>query len=108
MRAGNLDSVIVVQRFTVTGDDGYGNTTEAWADLATLRAQLIQAGTEEFIRNFAISEDTAIVFRTRFFEGVTNTDRVIYDGLVHDVKELKEIGRGKGLEIRTISHGVAA
>lgn len=108
MRAGNLDSIIVIQRSTVTGDDGYGNQIETWADLATLRAQLIKASTEEFIRNYGITEDTLIVFRTRFLEGVTTVDRIVYDGFLHDIKEVKEIGRGKGLEIRTVSRGEAA
>lgn len=108
MRAGNLDSMIEIQRFTVTGDDGMGNEIQEWVTLATLRAQLIQAGTEEFIRNYGTSEDTVIVFRTRYLQGVTNVDRVVYDGLVYDIKETKEIGRARGLEIRTISQGQVA
>lgn len=108
MRAGRLDTVIVIQRYTVVGDDGYGNQIEEWADLATLRAQLIKASTEEFVRNYGITSDILIVFRTRFMAGINPADRVVHDGFLHDIKEVKEIGRGKGLEIRTVSRGEAA
>lgn len=108
MRAGRLDTVIVIQRYTVVGDDGYGNQIEEWADLATLRAQLIKASTEEFVRNYGITSDILIVFRTRFMAGIDPVDRVVHGGLLHDIKEVKEIGRGKGLEIRTVSRGEAA
>lgn len=108
MRAGKLDSVIVIQRYTVTGDDGYGNQIVDWVDLATLRAQLIKASTEEFVRNYGITSDVLTVFRTRYFAGVLPSDRVMHEGFLHDIKEVKEIGRGKGLEIRTVSRGEAA
>jgi len=105
MKAGQLDRVIVVQRYTVVGDDGYGNQIEEWADLVTLRAQLIQAGTEEYIRDYGQSDETVIVFRTWFVDGMTTDDRVVYNGLIHDIKEMKEIGRRNGLEFRTKSLG---
>lgn len=108
MRAGKLDSVIAIQRYTVIGDDGYGNQIVDWADLATLRAQPIKASTEEFIRTYGITEEGLVVFRTRYLDGVTTADRVVHDGFLHDIKEVKEIGRGKGLEIRTVARGEAA
>lgn len=108
MRAGRLDNVILIQRYTVVGDDGYGNQIQDWAVIATLRAQLIKASTEEFVRNFAITSDVLTVFRTHFMAGITPADRVVHDGLLHDIKEVKEIGRRKGLEIRTVSTGEAA
>jgi hypothetical protein len=38
--------------------------------------------------------------RTRYVEGVTPTDRIIHGVLVFNVKEIKQIGRRRGLEIR--------
>lgn len=100
MRSGKLDKVITLQRFTATVDD-FGTPVETWADLADLRAQVVQATTEEFIRAGAES-DTVIVFRTRFLDGVTTADRVVFGGHFFDVKETKEIGRRQGLEIRCV------
>lgn len=105
MRAGNLDSVIVIQHVTEGPPNDYGTPTEAWADFATIRAQLIQASTEEFIRSYGASDQTVIIFRTRWIEGVTTAHRVVYDGMVHNIKELKEIGRARGLDIRTVCTG---
>lgn len=98
MRAGKLDKLIRLQRFTSTVDE-FGTPVEAWSDLAELRAQVVQSSTEEFIRAGAES-DTVIIFRTRFLNGVTTADRVVLAGDAYDVKELKEIGRRQGLEIR--------
>ena len=105
MRAGRLDNVITIQRYNVVGDDGAGNQIREWFVLATMRAQLVKASTEELVRQYGIDSNTLIVFRTRFMAGITTADRVVHDGLLHDIKEIKEIGRRKGLEIGTISRG---
>lgn len=104
MRAGNLDRTITLQRFTAAPDD-FGTPVETWSDVAMLRAEIVEAGTAEFFRNDAPRDDTTIVFRTRFLAGVTNADRIEYEGRSFDVKEMKEIGRRKGLEIRCVARG---
>lgn len=102
MRAGKMDSVITVQRFTSVVDEG-GGSVQTWTDLVTLRAQIIQASTEEYMRTYGASDETAVIFRTRYFPDVLTKDRVVYDGVNHNIKELKEIGRGRGLDIRTVA-----
>jgi SPP1 family predicted phage head-tail adaptor len=104
MRSGRLDRAIELQSATLQ-DDGAGNQTETWTTYATMRAQLIEGSTEEFIRNWGASSEPAFVFRTRWLDGVTLAHRVIYDGTIHPIKELKEIGRRRGLEIRTAGYG---
>ena len=98
MRAGNLDREITIQRFTTTVDD-YGTPVQTWANVATVRAQLIQASTQEYIRGGAVDE-TVAVFRTWWLNGITNADRVVYNGQNLNIKETKELGRRNGLEIR--------
>lgn len=100
MKAGQLDRTITIQRMTATVDD-YGTPSQTWADIVTLRAQKVQASTDEFIRGAGATDVTAIVFRTRYFDGITPADRVAHDGKFHNIKETKEIGRRQGLEIRT-------
>lgn len=101
MRAGKLDRTITIQGFTTVIDD-LGTPVETWTDKATLRAQLIQSSTEEFIRSYGASDETVIIFRTRWIAGVTNADRIQYEGDVFNIKETKEIGRRKGLELRAV------
>lgn len=102
MRAGTLDRTITIQRATEARDD-FGVVTEVWAPVASLRAALIQASTTEFLQGAGLQGDAAVIFRTRFLEGLTVRDRVLFEGVAHDIKEVKEIGRRRGLEIRTVA-----
>lgn len=102
MRAGRLDRSITIQRpdgYTVDPD---GTPRPNWTPVATVRAEIVQANTEEFIRSYGASDETLVIFRLRFLDGVTNADRVIFDGDRHNIKEVKEIRRRKGLELRTV------
>lgn len=101
MRAGKLDQIITVQRFTNTVDD-LGTPIETWTDLVTVRAQIIQQSTEEFIRGYGASDDTIVIFRTRWIDDITTADCVVFDGDNFNIKELKPIGRRKGLDIRAV------
>jgi len=100
MRAGKLDRQITIEAYATAGIDDYGTPTESWTEFATLRAQIIQASTEEYLRAYGEASDTAIIFRTRFVEGVTTEHRVTYETRNFNIREVKEIGRRKGLEIR--------
>lgn len=100
MRAGKLDRVLDIEAVTITQDE-YGSPVETWAPfVAGLRAQIVQASTEEYFRASGEGATSTIVFRTRFVAGVTNTHRIIHDERQFDIEEVKEIGRGAGLEIR--------
>lgn len=102
MRSGRLRHVITIERYKSTVNE-YGAPVKAWAKLATLRAQVLQASTDEFIRNGAVDENV-IVFRTRAMDGITNAERIQYRGSTYNIKELKEI-EPRGLEIRAVSTG---
>lgn len=105
MRAGKLDRIITIERPTSTVDD-FGAVTEIWETITGVRAQLIEASTEEFMRGFGASSESVTVFRVRYMGGVTLADRVIYDGRAFDLKEVKELGRRAGLELRCTASGV--
>lgn len=107
MRAGKLDKIISIERSGVTVDD-YGTPTEGWNPVATVRAQVIQSTTEEFMRAFGSSSETAIVFRIRHISGIVLGDRVTHDGRVFDLKEIKELGRREGLDLRCAAQGNGA
>ena len=102
MRSGKLRHVITIERFTSTVNE-YATPVKTWTKLATLRAQVLQASTDEFIRNGAIDQNV-IVFRTRALAGITNADRIQYRGSTYNIKELKEL-EPRGLEIRALSTG---
>lgn len=105
MRAGKLDRVIEITRTTMTPnpDEPWDPGPPVTVTLATVRAQVFQQSTEEFMRSFGESQETAVVFRTRWLDGVLLTDQVTYDGKIFDIKETKEIGRRKGLDLRAVA-----
>jgi head-tail adaptor len=100
MRAGQLYHVVTVERAALAVDD-YGAPTTTWTTIATMRAELIDApSTEEVVRESGASTEAALHLRTRYFAGLTVADRLRFEGTAFDVKELKVIGRRRGLEIR--------
>jgi SPP1 family predicted phage head-tail adaptor len=102
MRAGKLDRTISIDRYSAGEPNEYGETIPTWTPLATLRAQVVQASTEEFLEAYGASEQTAIIFRVRWIAGVDTADRISYEGSYFNIKETKEIGRRKGLELRAV------
>lgn len=104
MRAGKLDRSILVERSTETVD-AYGTVTHEWTTLYPLRAELIDQSAQEFMRNYGASSETTVIFRTRFVDGVTLADRVTFEGREYDIKQAKEIGRRRGLELRCVVIG---
>ncbi|QGM46662.1 phage head closure protein [Methylocystis heyeri] len=104
IRSGSMDRNIVIEACTRTQDDA-GAEIETWAPvLPPCRAQLVQNSTKEFLRDFGAEYVENVVFRIRWTNVVTLDNRVTYDGLHYDIKELAEIGRRKGLELRCVVH----
>lgn len=99
MRAGSLDRTITVQRLAETRDE-YGGTSTGWTDVATVRAQLIEQATSDFMQGAGEEARRIAVFRCRWIAGLTNADRVMFEGLAYDVEQVKEIGRRRGVELR--------
>lgn len=102
MRSGGLDRTITIQRSEETVDPA-GTPVSVWSDIAILRAEIIEASTEEFIRASGVSDEAVTIFRVRYLDGVTNADRVQFDGRLHNIRQVTEIRRRKGLELRTIA-----
>ena len=101
MKAGKLTRVIRIERSTASVND-YGTPTNTWSVAATLRAEVVERSTEEFLRAQGAVEEAAIVFRTRYASGITNADRVSFDGQSWNIREVSEIGRRQGLELRCV------
>lgn len=104
MRAGKLDKTIIIQRRGEVVDD-YGTVTEGWTVLATVRAQIIQQSTQEFLKDAGTAAQTAVIFRIRHIADLKTADRVTYGGNTFDLKEIKELGRREGLDLRCVAAG---
>ncbi|MBK3745817.1 phage head closure protein [Paraburkholderia aspalathi] len=102
MRAGKLDRTITIERLTETVKPS-GSVVKAWVALATVRAEVVQQSATDFLTGYGEAENGTIIFRVRFYPGITTADSIIYNGLRHDLKEIKEIGRRRGLELRAVA-----
>lgn len=99
MRAGALDRRIEIQA-VASGVDDYGAPIEQWSTVATVWAQLVEATTREYQRAYGEGRNTSPVFRIRWRSGITTDQRVVHDGKRLNIREIKEIGRCAGLELR--------
>ncbi|MCV9997680.1 phage head closure protein [Pararhizobium sp. YC-54] len=102
MRAGKMDRTIRIDAFDAGAVNDFGTPTPGFTPLATLRAQIIQASTQELLEAQGVTDDTVIIFRTRWIDGVTNAGRIHYDGGYFNIRGTKEIGRRKGMDLRCV------
>ena len=102
MRAGKLDRTIAIERHTETVSPT-GSVVTAWTNVAAVRAEIVTQSATEFLTGFGEAENGTIVFRIRYLAGITTADRVTYAGTVYDLKEVTEIGRRRGLELRAVA-----
>lgn len=103
MRAGNLDRTIFLHSPDMYTVDAAGTpeTEGQYPFYGTqVRAQLIEASTEEYQRAYGDGGNMAVIFRTRWLDGVTTAHSVTYADKTFNIRDIKEIGRRKGLELR--------
>ena len=101
MKAEKMDRKITLQRGSYTVNE-YGTPTYSWADLATVPVQMIQCSTTEFVRAQGATEAEILVFRLRYFAGLTTADRLLFEGRPFNITELSELGRKDGIELRCL------
>lgn len=102
MRAGKLDRTITIERKSETVSDS-GAVVAAWTNVATVKAEIVKQSATEFLTGFGEAENGTLIFRVRFLGDISTADRIVYDGTAHDLKEIVEIGRRRGLELRAVA-----
>lgn len=100
MRAGKLDEVITIEAISDGPPDEYGISAPVWAAFASVRAQVLQQSTDEYLRGYGEGAAAVIIYRIRWLDGLTVKHRVVRKGTAFNIKEIKEIGRRVGLELR--------
>ncbi|WOI55126.1 phage head closure protein [Palleronia sp. LCG004] len=106
MKAGNMIHVLHVERGS-NSVNAAGTPVFTWNRIATLRGEVVERSTEEFLRRSGETDETTIVFRTRLYRHLRHDDRIAFDGDVFDIEEIISIGRRTGLEIRCVASGDA-
>lgn len=106
----SLDRTITIER-AVERRDEFGSITQEWTIVSHMRAKVVQGGAAEYLAGAGLEDRGVITFRTRFLRtrflmngaeiiGFLTTDRLIFEGHTFDIKDIREIGRRRGLEIR--------
>lgn len=101
MKAARLTEEIRIERATSTINE-YGTPSLTWARLCTLRAERVEQSTTEYIRNYGASDEDVVVLRARFFAGITNADRLIWNGNTYNINQTVPVGRRQGVELRCV------
>jgi len=103
MRAGKLDRQIEIETLGPVTPNEYGVSDPAdaafWIN-HSVRAEIVQSSTQEYLRGYGEGGNTGIIFRIRFMPGVSPDRAVVYEGRRFNIREVTEIGRRKGLELR--------
>lgn len=102
MRAGKLDRTIIIERETETVSPS-GTVVTAWSNIATVRAEIVTQSASEFLTGYGEAEAGTILFRIRYLADITTADRITYAGTDYNIKEVVEIGRRRGLELRAVA-----
>jgi len=102
MRAGQLDRRIKVQ-LPVERQDGAGGAAPAWEDFLTLWARLEPAGGGEASGEGGVTAQRRAVWTIRWYPGIDETCRIVYEGQAWDIELVEEIGRKAGLRITAVA-----
>jgi SPP1 family predicted phage head-tail adaptor len=103
MRAGKLDRLITIERQNETVAPS-GAVSSTWTPIGQpVRAEIVNQSATEFLAGHGEAERGTVIFRIRFLAGITTADRIIFNGMAHDLEEIVEIGRRRGLELRAVS-----
>ena len=81
--------------------DSFGGQIEKWFDLEEVWAAVNQTGTSERFENNAARKLPLrnATFTIGFRSDVSETSRVVFDGLAWDIKGIAEIGFKRGLTL---------
>jgi SPP1 family predicted phage head-tail adaptor len=102
MRAGKLDRRITIQRAT-KAPNGFNEPVETWGDLATIWAQQRPNRGAERSSAQEINGQAVMTFHIRHRADLRVTDRVVYEGRIWNVLDVREVGRRVVTEIDVVA-----
>lgn len=92
MNIGRLDRKIVIESYTETKNE-YGESVGDYSTYHTCFAHVQKAGGNEREEGQKKTATNKVKFKIRFFDGIDETMRVVYNGKYYDIREIQELGR---------------
>lgn len=100
--AGKLDRQITLERLTETVAPS-GAVVQNWTPYATVRAELVQQATDDYLSGAGEGATGRVTFRLWYLNGVTTADRISYAGGTYQITGMVELGRKRGLELQAVT-----
>lgn len=92
MNIGKLDRKIVIQSETVAKNE-QGESVATWATYHTCFAMVQKAGGNEKIESGRITATNRKKFKIRFYDGIDEGMRIVYNSNYYDIVEIQELDR---------------
>ena len=89
MNIGRLDRKIVIQNFT-DAKNTYGESVRTWATYHTAFAAVSKAGGTDRNEADKTTATQNIKFKIRFYAGINENMRILYDGFEYDITQIQE------------------
>ena len=97
---GALDRILTIRKKTDSGSDIYGHPTiESTVD-TDVNAAYSYAGKDESEEYGKQSEYQFLHFIIRYFDGLTLSDRVIYEDDIYEIVKIEPIGRKRYFKLK--------
>lgn len=99
MNPSKLDRRISIE-VKNTALDANGDRVDTWTTLYnSIPANVAPSGGREFIRASRMFETASAVFMIRYRRGISQQQRVLYEGKYYNILSIDEMGRRDGLLI---------
>lgn len=99
MYSGKLDRKIRIERDEGATQDSLGAQVESWDKLRDCWANVVPVNGAEVFRSGKDTASQAARFFVRYFSGLSEKDRISFEGKTWDIIYFREVGRREGLEI---------
>lgn len=104
---GKIDQMVTIQTYQTTSD-GAGGTIVTWEDLASVWAAVASEAGRESIEEGRTNAASGVVFTIRNRSDVNATMRIIWEGVAHNIRQVKSTG-SRSMYLKIIAErGVAS
>lgn len=93
MNVGRLDRKIVIEQRSTSSENAIGESVYTWATFHTAFAAMQRVGGTEVEEADKTTATRKVKFKIRYFAGLDETMRVLYDGSYYDITEIQDLGR---------------
>lgn len=96
---GKMDRRITIQKLIQGIGPTYREPTETWATWATVWANVYSGSSRELDAARQISVEVDTQFQIRWLEGLSESMRIVYQGVNYHIYNIQEVGRRDRINI---------